>query len=122
MNNTNLNFNSVENIPILNARAAFQVNSSAVFKEYVDIVPVIIDDTLSYMPLGGDNNMPDILKLIEDDETLAKNTTCRKFAIVSRIPTPDSTYYPIPYYASLFKGKWYNIKQLTHILAGFVLR
>jgi hypothetical protein len=28
------------------------------------------------------------------------------------VPTPDSTYYPIPYYASLFKGKWYNIKQL----------
>ena len=28
------------------------------------------------------------------------------------MPTPDSTYYPIPYYASLFKGKWYNIKQL----------
>ena len=53
--------------PNLSARAAFQVNSSAVFKEDVDIVPVIIDDTLSYMPWGGDNNMPfDILKLIED--------------------------------------------------------
>ena len=36
----------------------------------------------------------------------------RKFAVVCRIPTPDSTYYPIPYYASLFKGKWYNIKTL----------
>ena len=67
-----LNFNSVETLPNLSARAAFQVNSSAVFKEDVDIVPVIIDDTLSYMPWGGDNNMPfDILKLIEDDETLA---------------------------------------------------
>ena len=55
----------------------FQVNSSAVFKEDVDIVPVIIDDTLSYVPLGGDNNMPfDILKLIEDDETLS---TCQMF-------------------------------------------
>ena len=39
----------------------------------------------------------------------------RKFAMVSRVPTPDSTYYPIPYYASLFKGKWYNIKQLIGI-------
>ena len=39
----------------------------------------------------------------------------RKFAVVSRIPTPDSTYYPIPYYAALFKGKWYNIKQLIGI-------
>ena len=43
---------------------------------------------------------------------LARKSSQRKFAIVSRIPTPDSTYYPIPYYASLFKGKWYNIKQL----------
>jgi len=34
---------------------------------------------------------------------------------VSRIPTVDSTYYPIPYYASLFRGKWYNIKQLIGI-------
>ena len=68
-----LNFNSVETLPNLSARAAFQVNSSAVFKEDVDIVPVIIDDTLSYVPWGGDNNMPfDILKLIEDDETLSK--------------------------------------------------
>ncbi len=240
-----LNFNSVETLPNQSARVAFQVNSSAVFKEDVDIVPVVIDDTLSYMPWGGDNQLPfNILKLIEDDETLstcqmfnaevcfgsglrydtclasaavksevedffldndiasyylgvcqdfkhfgfavsviilsrdgtkivrllrkeacycrfapadksgkitkllyanwrkciasrediemiemldptspwrdlqdriAKNTTCRKFAVVSRIPTPDSTYYPIPYYASLFKGKWYNIKQLIGI-------
>ena len=72
-----LNFNSVETLPNLSARAAFQVNSSAVFKEDVDIVPVVIDDTLSYMPWGGDNNMPfDILKLIEDDETLS---TCQIF-------------------------------------------
>lgn len=27
----------------------------------------------------------------------------------------DSTYCPIPYYAALFKGKWYNIKQLIGI-------
>ncbi len=240
-----LNYNSVETLPGFNARAAFQVNSASVFKEDVDILPIPIDDKLSYVPWGGDNQMPfNILKLIEDDETLstcqmfnaevcfgsglrydtcfasvavksevedffldndiasyylgvcqdfkhfgfavsviilsrdgtkivrllrkeacycrfapadksgkitkllyanwrkcianredieiiemldpaspwrdlqdriAKNTTCRKFAVVSRIPTPDSTYYPIPYYASLFKGKWYNIKQLIGI-------
>ena len=28
----NLNFNSVENMPTLNAKAAFQVDSSAVFR------------------------------------------------------------------------------------------
>lgn len=45
-------------------------------------------------------------------DRLKRNTHLRKFAVVSRVPTPDSTYYPIPYYASLFRGKWYNIKQL----------
>ena len=247
-----LNFNSVETIPNLNASAAFQVDSGKVFKEDVDIVPTIIDKSLSYIPWGGDNNMPyHIIDLIESDETLATcqmfnaevcygsglqyNTdTCggdvkrevedflldnampsyflgvcqdfkhfafcvsvvilnaegtrivrlirkeacycrltpaekdgsirqvlyanwrqpvasrddievidlldinspwrdlairmgriagddgkrrvrtksRKFAVLTRVPTPDSTYYPIPYYGALFRGKWYNIKQL----------
>ena len=72
-----LNYNSVETLPGYEARAAFTVNSATIFREDVDIVPVIIDDTLSYMPWGGDNNMPfDILKLIEDDETLS---TCQMF-------------------------------------------
>lgn len=249
---SNLNFNSVENVPGYEARAAFTVNSSSVFKEDIDIVPTIIDDTLSYIPWGGDNQMPfDILNLIEKDETLAtcqifnaevcygsglrydtcvatakvksevedftldndlaayflgvsqdfkhfgfavsvlilneegtkivrllrkeacycrfapadakgripkilyanwrkpisaradievidlldsnapwldlqdrlaKKSRVRKFAIVSRIPTVDSTYYPIPYYAALFKGKWYNIKQLIGIAKEAKLR
>ena len=47
------------------------MNSSAVFKEDVYIEPIVVEGTLSYMPWGGDNNMPlDLLKLIEDDETL----------------------------------------------------
>ena len=53
-----LNFNSVETIPVLNASAAFKVDSGKVFKEDVDIVPVIIDKTLSYVPWGGDNAIP----------------------------------------------------------------
>ena len=66
---TDLNFNSVENLPGFEARAAFTVNSASVFREDVDIVPTIVDDSLSYVPWGGDNNMPfDILKLIEDGE------------------------------------------------------
>ena len=244
--------NSVENLPGIAARAAFQVNSAAVFREDVDIVPIYIDDKISYMPWGGDNNMPfDILRLIEDDETLAtcqmfnaevcygsglqyncdnaadvtkkevsdflldndiasyflgvcqdfkhfgfavsviilsrdgskivrllrkeacycrfapadksgkipkvfyanwrkcissakdieaielldpaapmpdlqrrleNGSNCRKFAVVSRVPTPDSTYYPIPYYAAIFKGKWYNIKQLIGLAKEAKLR
>ena len=47
--------------------------------------------------------------------TLNSSFSNRKFAVLSRVPTPDNTYYPIPYYAALFKGKWYNIKQLIGI-------
>jgi len=66
---SDLNFNSIEDLPGLTARAAFTVNSQSVFKEDVDIVPTIIDDSLSYMPWGGDNQMPfDILSLIEKDD------------------------------------------------------
>jgi hypothetical protein len=36
----------------------------------------------------------------------------RKFAIVTKFPAVDSTYYPIPHYASLFRGNWYQIKKL----------
>ena len=70
-----LNFNSVETIPNLNASAAFQVDSGKVFKEDTDIVPVIVDDTLSYVPWGGDNAMPyNILELIESDEPSARQS------------------------------------------------
>ena len=53
---SDLNFNSVETLPGFEARAAFTVNSSPAFKEDVDIVPTIVDDnSLSYIPWGGDN-------------------------------------------------------------------
>ena len=48
-----LQFNSVETIPVLNASAAFKTDSGKVFKEDVDIVPTIIDKSLSYIPWGG---------------------------------------------------------------------
>ena len=72
-----LNYNSVETLPGYEARAAFTVNSATVFREDVDIVPTIIDDKLSYVPWGGDNQMPfDLLALVEKDETLV---TCQCF-------------------------------------------
>ena len=64
-----LNFNSVVTVLALNASAAFQVDSGKVFKEDCDIVPTVINKSLSYMPWGGDNEMPyNILDLIESDE------------------------------------------------------
>ena len=47
-----LTFNSVETIPVLNASVAFKTDSGKVFKEDVDIVPTIIDKSLSYIPWG----------------------------------------------------------------------
>lgn len=67
-----LNYNSVETLPGFEARAAFTVNSSSVFKEDVDIVPTTVYDSLSYIPWGGDNQMLfNLLALVEKDETLA---------------------------------------------------
>ncbi len=50
---SDLNFNSVETLLGYQARAAFTVNSASVFREDVDIVPTIVDDTLSYIPWGS---------------------------------------------------------------------
>ncbi len=62
---SDLNFNSVENPPGFETRAAFlcsgkalrgnPVNSVSVFREDVDIVPTVVDDTLSYIPWGSNN-------------------------------------------------------------------
>ena len=72
-----LNFNSVKLLPNAKASAAFSADSGSVFREQNDIAPVVIDDRLSYMPCGADNQMPyEILNLIESDETLA---TCQIF-------------------------------------------
>lgn len=39
-------------------------------------------------------------------------TTVRKYAVLMRFPTPGQRYYPIPYYTSIFRGDWYDIKRL----------
>ena len=39
----------------------------------------------------------------------------RKFAILTRFPTPGCRYYPIPYYVSMFKDNWYDIYRLIGI-------
>lgn len=72
-----LNFTSIEELPALSAKAAFMVDSTSVFREQEDIAPVKVSDNLSYIPWGDDNEMPyNILKLIENDETLS---TCQMF-------------------------------------------
>ena len=48
----------------------------------------------------------------DDKGRMHTPTKDRKFAIVTRFPTPGNQYYPIPYYTSIFKGDWYDIKKL----------
>ena len=90
-----LNFNSVESIPSIEARAAFTVNSACVFKEDVDIIPTILSNTLSYIPWGDDNQMSyDIFELVDMDETLppAKSSTLG-FAMVQGYVTTLAPSY-----------------------------
>ena len=62
---SNLQLSSVENLPNAKSRAIFSVDSSQVFKEDVDMIPVTIDKGVSYMPWGADNLLPyNILDLI----------------------------------------------------------
>ncbi|MBR4829133.1 MAG: hypothetical protein IKZ92_04950 [Muribaculaceae bacterium] len=92
-----VNFNSVETIPNLNASAAFKVDSSKVFKEDVDIVPVIIDKSLSYVPWGGDNAMPyDILKLIEGDEPLVSTKFAACVTASAVVCEQQTVVIPLP--------------------------
>ena len=55
---SDLNYNFVETLPGFEARAAFTVNSATVFREDVDIVPTIVEDSLSYIPWGCNNQPP----------------------------------------------------------------
>ena len=91
---------------------------------YVRFAPADKNGTIPYILYANWRNTPspsDIERIellnpqspLSDLQSRAKRT--KKFAIISRVPTPDNTYYPIPYYAALFKGKWYNIKQLISI-------
>ena len=50
-----------------------------------------------------------------NDGMCRKRTKDHKFAIVMRFPTPGLQYYPVPYYTSIFRGHWYDIKQLIGI-------
>lgn len=38
-----------------------------------------------------------------------------KFAILTRFPTPGAQIYPVPYYTSIFRGDWYDIKRMIGI-------
>lgn len=39
-------------------------------------------------------------------------TRACKYAVVMRFPTPGQRYYPTPYYTSIFRGDWYDLKRI----------
>lgn len=49
------------------------------------------------------------------DGMVKERTNKRKFAILMRFPTPGLQYYPIPYYTSIFRGDWFDIKKLIGV-------
>uniref|UniRef100_UPI004029908C hypothetical protein n=1 Tax=Prevotella sp. TaxID=59823 RepID=UPI004029908C len=46
----------------------------------------------------------------------------RKFAILSRMPTPGLQYYPMPYYTSVFRDAWLDIYRLIGISKRFMIK
>lgn len=44
-----------------------------------------------------------------------RKSSDKVFAVLSKFPGVDTLYYPIPHYASLFKGSYYSIKRLIGI-------
>lgn len=62
-------------------------------------------------PLG------DLLQLVGRapgrDGVCRLRTNEHKFAVVMRFPTPGQKYYPTPYYTSIFRGDWFDIKRLV---------
>lgn len=50
-----------------------------------------------------------------DDGKTKRRSESNKFAVLTKIPCAMNMYYPIPPYAALFKGKWYNIKNLIGV-------
>lgn len=61
---SDLNLKLVENLPGFEARAAFIINFASVFNKHVDSVPIVVNDTLSYIPWNG-YNQNNNLKIVE---------------------------------------------------------
>ena len=45
-------------------------------------------------------------------DPFGRATRTRKFAIVTRFPTPGYQYYPVPYYTAILRDSWYDIYML----------
>lgn len=80
--------------------------SSALTRKDVEVITLLNEkDPLGHLEvLTGRAHGADGLKKSRTNEY--------KFAILMRFPTPGHQYYPIPYYTSVFRGDWWDIKRL----------
>lgn len=72
----------------------------------IEVIP-LLDETDPYSDL-----MVRMGKEPGADGKTFERTNKRVFAIVSRFPTPGRSYYPTPYYTSIFRSDWYDIKRM----------
>lgn len=56
------------------------------------------------------------------DGRVRKPTKDRKFAILCKMPTPGSQYYPVPYYMSIFRDSWFDIYRLIGIGKRYMIK
>lgn len=82
---------------------------SGLKKDDVEKIPLLDSD----FPL--DDFLITIGRQVGDDGKTKVRSQSSKFAVLTKIPGADSLYYPIPPYAALFRGKWYNIKNLIGV-------
>lgn len=77
-------------------------------------------DIQTYPLLDEDDPYTDLMVRLgkEPDPITGKKQTAtkeRKFAIVTRFPTPGNKYYPFPSYASHFNSGWYDVARMIPI-------
>lgn len=82
---------------------------SSMDEKEVEKIPLLDSD----FPI--DDFLITVGKQIGEDGKTKPRSQSTKFAVLTKIPCADSLYYPIPPYAALFKGKWYNIKNLIGV-------
>lgn len=83
----------------------------------IEVIPL-----LDYWDPLGDLMVRMGRKRSPQDGAMRPMTKERKFAILCKVPTPGTQYYPIPYYMSIFRDAWYDIYRLIGIGKRFMIK
>ena len=94
----------------------FYANWRKVTPEKVEVIPLLDEydpwgDLRVRLGLEADPKTGEVRKPLKSDP-YGRATRQRKFAIVTRFPTPGFQYYPVPFYTAIFRDSWYDIYEL----------